>query len=46
MPLPVNAALTITVKMAAVSAYVQQKAKLSPQCFERIFHALNYEIPG
>lgn len=32
--------------VVSVSAYVQQKAKLSPQCFEYIFHALNHKFPA
>lgn len=32
--------------IVSVSAYVQQKAKLSPKCFEHIFHVFNDKFPA
>ena len=29
----------------SVSAYIQQKSKLSPKCFEHIFHAFTRQLP-
>lgn len=30
----------------SVSAYVQQKSKLSPKCFEHIFHSFTQQLPA
>ena len=32
--------------IVSISAYVQQKAKLSPKCFEHIFHVFNDKFPA